>query len=147
MKIRTSTTIPKSPEQLWPLLTNSQMTVPGCFCLGVPRPLACELPNVEGGVGASRRCISDRGTIEQTITHWQPPGRLKFRMNSTDQYWGPCVNSIEEDFELESVAMGTRITRTTQISARRPLHFFKEALLCIGLKRVHLYVFRNWRVS
>jgi hypothetical protein len=147
MKIKTSAIIPKSPEQLWPLLTHSQMTASGCFCPGIPRPVACELPSQQGGVGAERRCVSDMGTIHQTITVWEPPTLLQFRMNSTDQYWGPCVNSIEENFELKAIDNGTRITRTTQISAKRPLSFFKEALFCIGLKRVHFYVFKNWRMS
>jgi hypothetical protein len=144
VKIRTSTLIPAAPERLWPLLTDSQMTAPGCFCLGLPRPVACELPESEGKVGAERRCISDRGTVTQTITLWQPPGRLGFRMVSTDHSWGRCVDALEEDFALEADAAGTRITRTTRIAARGGFRALKEALFCVGLKRVHLYVFKNW---
>jgi len=145
VRIRTSVIIPSSPEGLWPLLTDSQMTAPGCFCLGLPRPVACELPETVGEVGAERRCVSDRGTVTQTITHWQPPQRLKFKMVSTNHSWGPCVEALEEDFALEANGGQTRITRTTRISARGGLRAFKEALFCIGLKRVHLYVFKNWR--
>jgi hypothetical protein len=145
VEIRTSTIIPASPDELWPLLTDSQMTAPGCFCLGLPRPVACELPVTEGKVGAERRCISDRGTVTQTITHWQPPQRLKFRMVSTDHSWAPCVEALEEDFALEPYGDGTRITRTSRIAARGGFKAVKEALFCIGLKRVHRYVFKNWR--
>ena len=145
MRIRTSAYIPATPEGLWPLLTGSQMTAPGCFCFGLPRPVACELPESEGKVGAERRCISDRGTVTQTITHWQPPQRLKFRMVTTDHTWGPCVDALEEDFALEAAGDGTRITRTTRIAARGGFKAVKEALFCIGLKRVHRYVFKNWR--
>ena len=104
-----------------------------------------ELPEAEGKVGAERRCISDRGTVTQTITHWQPPERLRFRMVSTDHTWGRCVRTLEEDFALEAVGHGTRITRTTRIAARGGFKALKEALFCIGLKRVHRYVFKNWR--
>lgn len=145
MRIRTSTVILAKPEGLWPLLTDSQMSAPGCFCFGLPRPVACELPEAEGKVGAERRCISDRGTVTQTITHWQPPERLRFRMVSTDHSWGRCVHSLEEDFALEACGAGTRITRTTRIAARGGFKVLKEALFCIGLKRVHRYVFKNWR--
>jgi hypothetical protein len=145
MRIQTSTVIASTRERLWPLLTNSQMTAPGCFCLGVPRPVACELPSSAGRVGAERRCISDRGTVTQVITEWQPPGRLSFQMVSTDHDWGRCVESIEEQFALEGVSAGTRITRTTTLTARGSWRSIKEALFYIGLKRVHFFVFKNWR--
>jgi hypothetical protein len=69
MKIRTSTVIRASCDQLWPLLTNSQMTTP----------------------------------------------------------------------------LGTQITRVTSIAARGFLPSVKEGLFFFGLKRVHLFVFKNWR--
>jgi hypothetical protein len=145
MKIRTSTVIRASCDRLWPLLTNSQMTAPGYFCLGVPRPVACELPGATGRVGAERRCISDRGTVTQVITEWQPPHLLRFRMVSTDHSWGRCVDSIEEEFRLETTPFGTQITRVTSIAARGFLPSVKEGLFYFGLKRVHLFVFKNWR--
>jgi hypothetical protein len=145
MKIRTSTVIRASCDRLWPLLTNSQMTAPGYFCLGVPRPVACELPGATGRVGAERRCISDRGTVTQVITEWQPPHLLRFRMVSTDHSWGRCVDSIEEEFKLETTPLGTQITRVTSIIARGFLPSVKEGMFYFGLKRVHLFVFKNWR--
>jgi hypothetical protein len=69
MKIRTSTVIRATRDQLWPLLTNSQMTTP----------------------------------------------------------------------------LGTQITRITSIAARGFLPSVKEGMFYFGLKRVHLFVFKNWR--
>ncbi|MGJ8654415.1 MAG: SRPBCC family protein [Opitutaceae bacterium] len=145
MKIRTSKFIKTTSDKLWPLLTNSRMDVPGWFCLGVPQPKSCELPDRHGGVGSERRCISDRGTVIQQITEWDPPVRLRFKMVSTDHGWGPCVDSLEEDFHLETNGDGTRITRTTTIKARGMLPLLKELGFYSGLKRVHLYVFHNWK--
>lgn len=145
MNVRTTSLIRTGPELLWPLLTRSRMTSPGCFCFGLPRPMACELPEREGGVGAERRCISDRGTVVQTITEWRPPERLRFRMVGTDQFWGRCMEAIEDDFLLETVPEGTRITRVTRYVARGWLKSLKELAFWLGLKRVHYYVFRNWR--
>jgi uncharacterized protein YndB with AHSA1/START domain len=145
MKIQTTALINAAPERLWPLLTNSQMDAPGCFCLGVPKPVACELPESQGHVGAQRRCISDRGTVTQEITQWDPPSRLNFRMIATDHQWGRCVESIEEQFVLEGVGKGTRITRTTRLTAKGPFRLLKESLFYLGLKRVHFFVFKNWR--
>lgn len=145
MKVSTTAVIRTHCDQLWPLLTGSQMTVSGCFCLGVPQPVACELPDAVGGVGAERRCISDRGTVHQTITAWEPPHRLQFHMVSTDHTWSRCVSALEEDFQLEQIAAGVRITRTTQVTAKGWFKPIKECLIAIGLKRVHYFVFKNWR--
>ncbi len=147
MKLCTSTTIRTSCERLWPLLTSSQMTASDFFCLGLPRPVACELPDQAGGVGCERRCISDRGTITQVLTEWKPPQRLAFRMVATDHTWGRHVASIEETFVLTAVRAGTRITRITRLTARGPWSWLKELLFCVGVKRVHLYVFKNWRLQ
>lgn len=145
MRIRTSKVIRATAEDLWPLLTNSRMDVPGWFCLGVPQPKSCELPNAQGGVGAERRCISDRGTVIQKITEWDAPQRLRFKMVSTDHGWGPCVDSLEEDFDLVPMGSRTRITRTTTIKAKGRCLILKELGFYSGLKRVHLYVFSNWK--
>ena len=145
MKIETSTVIRSTPEALWPLLTNSSMDVPGCFCLGLSRPVSCELPDSIGRVGAQRRCISDRGVVVQRITTWVPPRHLRFEMVSTDHEWGPCVDSITEEFLIERNSQGARITRTTTLVATKPFQLIKELGFYMGLKRVHFYVFKNWR--
>ena len=147
MKIRTSTWIAASRESLWPLLTGSRMDLPGWFCLGLPRPVSCELPEALGGVGAERRCISDHGTVAQRITSWEPPQQLRFSMVTTDHRWESCVESLHEDFLLEERRNGTRITRTTQLTAKGKFRWLKELGFCIGLKRVHLFVFKNWKAA
>lgn len=121
------------------------MDVPGWFCLGVPRPKSCELPGKYGGVGSERRCVSDRGTVIQRITEWNAPVKLRFKMISTDHDWGPCVDALEEEFHLVPVGEGTRITRTTTIKAKGSLLVLKELGFYTGLKRVHRYVFSNWK--
>lgn len=147
MKIRTSTFIDAQPETVWPLLTHSSMDASGCFCLGLPRPVSCELPSGVGGVGAERRCISDRGVVVQRITTWVPPSHLCFEMQSTDHCWRSQVESIREDFRILPEPHGVWVIRTTNIRARGPLRWFKELGFYVGLKRVHFYVFKNWRVT
>ncbi|MFD2157793.1 SRPBCC family protein [Rubritalea tangerina] len=147
MQIQTSTQIKASPDSIWPLLTESRMDVPGCFCLGVPQPRSCELPDQVGGVGAERRCISDRGVVVQRITEWSPPKKLSFEMVSTDHSWSSCVDSIKEEFILSPSDTGTRVTRRTTLKANGTLAKLKEFGFYAGLKRVHFYVFKNWRSS
>src|SRR5690606_38000273 len=147
MKIRTSIVIKSAPEALWPLLTSSSMDVPGCFCLGLPRPVSCELPDSIGGVGSERRCISDRGVVVHRITEWVPPLYLQFEMVSTNHCWASQVDAIKEEFQIIPHHQGIRVTRTTTIAATKPFQIIKELGFYLGLKRVHLYVFKNWRAK
>jgi uncharacterized protein YndB with AHSA1/START domain len=145
MKIRTTATINAEPDSVWPLLTNSEMTAPGRFCLGVPKPVECRLPDAKGGVGQRRQCVSDRGVVNQEITTWIPPTKLEFRMIETNHDWADCVESIEERFDLSPLSPGTKIRRTTTLKASGHLRWLKEAMFYFGLKRVHFFVFKNWK--
>jgi len=145
MVVTTSCLIDRPPEAVWPLLTHSEMTHPGVFCLGLPKPVRCELPDGSGGVGSERRCVSDRGIVIQRILEWAPPACLRFEMISTDHTWSRFVESLVEAFTLEPVGSGTKVTRRTTVTGKPGLRFLKEAAIAIGLKRVHLYVFKNWK--
>jgi len=119
--------------------------IPAYFRLGLPKPLECRLPDGPGGVGARRQCISDRGVIQQRITHWQEPAVLRFEMIETTLYFRPCVSAIVEEFVLEPVGeSGTRITRTTEITVTGMARFAKALGMAIGMKCIHRYVFANW---
>ena len=66
---------------VWATLCDAEMpaTAPCEFRLGPfgpPRPVRCELPDGPGGVGATRRCVSDRGTVTQRVTEWAAGERL-----------------------------------------------------------------------
>ena len=143
--VKTSVWLPANRQEVWPLLTDSRMEKSGCFCLGVPRPVACELTDDEGGIGMGRRCVSDRGEVLQWITTWMPGELLEFRMMKTNHAWKSCVESLEERFELKSENGGTRLTRVTRLKARGRCARMKACLMATGLKRVHLYVFKNWK--
>jgi len=147
MRVKTTATFKSDANIIWPLLTNSEMSIDGCFCFGMPRPVSCELPNSEGGVGAERRCTSDRGTITQRITEWDPPLKLRFKMESSNQYWSPCMQSIDERFIISDIDGRRKVTRITTYKATGLLRYAKELVFWIGLKRVHLYVFKNWKAQ
>ena len=148
MIIRTTCKINAAAEEVWPLLCDSQMKPESSllFKLGVPQPQKCKLPDGDGGVGKMRQCISDRGVIEQEILEWEPPTRLSFRMEYTDLYFKNDVDSILETFEIQSLGeMKSRLTRITQIEVGGKFQMFKRGLFFLGLKKVHRFVFRNWK--
>lgn len=150
MQITTSAIINKSPAQLWPLLCNSKMDLqaPCALRFFVPKPVECRLAESVDSVGTKRQCISNRGSINQKITLWQPPDALQFEMQDTDIYFGKCVTSIKESFTLEVVNVEqTKISRTTNFVVKGWLGWAKSIAICIGLKNVHWYVFKNWKQS
>jgi hypothetical protein len=146
MKIKTTYTYNTVPEHLWPLLFGSKMDKdkPCRFLFGLPKPMECKLENGKGGVGASRQCISDKGTIQQRILEWKPNEKLSFEMAETDIYFGPCIDSIIESFELKSInSTTTSITRTTEFKIKYNQVYLVPPMY-IGLKSIHNYVFKNW---
>lgn len=119
---------------------------PCYFLCGLPKPVECRLKHGEGGVGATRECVSDKGIITQEILEWQPNKRLRFQLKETNLYFGPCVQSIVEDFEIRATAEGgATITRTTDFTMRPGLTFIAALPMSLGLKAIHRYVFKNWK--
>jgi hypothetical protein len=148
MTLSTTYRFNAKPEQIWPLLFDSKMDEkhPCFFLCGLPKPVECRLTEGGGGVGKTRECVSDKGVIRQEITEWQPNRLLAFRMQETTIYFGPCVKSIEERFELQPISEGkTTVTRRTVFEITSPARVFLSLPLLIGLKSIHHYVFRNWR--
>lgn len=146
MKLKTTYNYNTTTENLWPLLFGSKMDKdkPCRFLFGLPKPMECKLEGETGGIGKSRQCISDKGTIQQRIIEWEPQKVLSFEMAETDIYFGPCVESIIESFHLQE--MGTNkssITRTTEFKLKSN-RFFLTIPIYIGLKNIHWYVFKNW---
>jgi hypothetical protein len=147
MKVQTSTIINRPPERVWPLLCNSRMddNIPLQFRFGIPKPVECRLKSGAGGVGYERQCVSNIGVVNQLITTWDENRRLEFEMKDTDMYFGRCVSSIKERFDLlELEGHETKLTRTTEFKVRGWFGLLKSALIWFGLKNVHLYVFENW---
>jgi hypothetical protein len=111
----------------------------------LPKPVECRLQDAQGGVGHTRECVSDKGVIKQTILEWEPNKKLSFELRETDIYFGPCVESIVETFEIKAInAQQAYITRHTEFRIKSLMKPFISIPMCIGLKSIHRYVFRNW---
>lgn len=146
MKLKTTYKFNGNAEDLWPLLFGSKMDdkKPCRFLFGLPKPVECRLEDGQGGIGEARQCISDKGIIQQRILEWQPNKKLSFEMAETDIYFGPCVDSIVESFELnQDTPKTTYITRTTEFKLNSN-NVLLIVPMYIGLKSIHKYVFGNW---
>ncbi len=144
MKVETTYYFNSQPEQVWPLLLNSNMdSKHPCFLLfGLPKPVRCELD--QGGVGNKRRCVSDKGLVQQNILVWEPNKKLVFEMEDTTIYFKPYIESIVETFTLEKVrGEKLKVTRTTVFELSKD-KVLLSIPMWIGLKSIHRYVFKNW---
>lgn len=147
MQVKTSIHINASKAKIWPLLFGSKMDDkhPCRTLMGLPKPVECKLEDNQGGVGANRLCVSDKGIIKQNILEWKPEELLAFEMKETDIYFGPCVESIIENFQLTTAPKGgTILTRTTVFKLSKN-KLLLTPTLAIGLKSIHNYVFKNWK--
>ncbi len=149
MQLSTTNTFNATPEQLWTLLFNSKMDDkhPCYFLFGLPKPIECRLQDAnKEGVGNTRECVSDKGVIKQNILEWEPNKKLKFELLETDIYFGPCVESIVETFEIKRITTNTSsITRHTEFKLKSYRQYFLTIPMYIGLKNIHRYVFKNWK--
>jgi hypothetical protein len=148
MKVVTQRLIKKSPEEIWGLLLNSnvdQAFYCPVFCLGTPRPLRCEYTVGDLAAAApKRRCISDKGSIEQRIDTFERPRRLRFHMVETDLSVKACVSEMADEFRLDSGEVGTLVERTTLLKIKGPFRSCKAVFMWFGIKSIHKYVFDAW---
>ena len=138
-----------SPQRIWPLLCDSHMELPAGwpFCLGMPRPIECRLPDGSGAVGGARECVSNQGRVAQRILQWDEPKRLRFEMVKTDLCFRDSISRLVDTFDLTPLESNqTRVTRTTEVTLAGALKPLKAIAVWFGLKSVHRYVFRNWAV-
>jgi hypothetical protein len=148
MVVQTTYNYKVGSARLWPLLFSSKMdNKQPCYLLcGLPKPLECRLPDNQGGVGSTRECVSDKGTIQQNITVWEPGRKLSFELVKTDLYFGACVESIVEQFQLiDNKQGGCKIIRTTTFKTKGVFARIVSVPMFIGLKAIHRYVFSNWQ--
>ena len=87
-----------SPDLIWPLLCKSKMDeAQSClFRLGVPKPVECRLASDQGGVGATRECVSNQGVVQQEIMVWEVERQLSFKLKQTDIFFRKFISGIVE---------------------------------------------------
>jgi hypothetical protein len=137
----------RSPDVMWKGITNAVMTYPRPFCfnLGVPLPLKCEITGYADGRGTNRRCTSDKGFIDQTITAYVPNVTLAFSMRSHNLRTRFTIGQMDDEFTFAPMPEGlTRLTRKTQVEVPAGCAM---AFRCWAIRRsihnVHRYVYSN----
>jgi hypothetical protein len=68
-------------------------------------------------------------------------------MEATTLGFDRYIDELADDFVLLRHPSGTAVTRTTPVTARGRLRGLRYAMVAVGLKSVHRFVFRNWQVA
>jgi hypothetical protein len=148
VSVVTSVDISADPAAIWRILCDAKLplTAPCWFRLGVPTPERCTLVSEAGGVGAGRRCTTDRGTIRQRITEWQENERLSFEWVEDTVGLGKHLNAMRDTFTLEILEPKlTRLSRRTEYEPKEALGCLRRAALRFTVKRIHRFVMRNFK--
>ena len=85
--------------------------------------------------------------VRQRITVWEPPSRLRFHMEATTLGFDRYLDDLVDDFVVVPHPRGSEVTRTTTVTARGRLRWLRYAMVLVGLKSVHRFVFRNCQVA
>jgi len=144
----TSVDIAAEPNAIWRILCDAKLplTAPCWFRLGVPTPEKCAIVTEAGGVGAGRRCTTNRGSINQRITQWDENERLAFEWIDDTVGLGAYLNSMRDAFTLEPLeTKRTRLVRRTEYEPKDSVGWVRRAVLRLVVKRIDRYVMRNFK--
>lgn len=135
------------PPEVWRHLCDARLplTAPCCFTIGVPRPETCRLVGDASGVGAQRQCQTDRGTIDQTITEWEPPKRLSFVATANTLGLERHIRDMRDTFTIQETRQGSRLTRTTRLATDGIFAVPKAWVFGVSVRFLHRYVLRNFK--
>lgn len=130
-----------SPEEVWTQIQSIDsidVAKPWLMHIGLPVPVRCTMERA--GVGAKRICYFENGSIEETVTRWDPPHSMQLiidRTNMPGRHWLGFENAM---YELQIEGRATRLTRTTTITSHLyPVWYWRD-LERWGVASEHQYI-------
>jgi hypothetical protein len=142
--VTSSVWLAAEPDQVWVALRSFDSMIaekPVLMYIGLPVPVRCTMQG--NGLGATRTCFFDQGSIEETITGWNPPAQMRLvidRTNLPGRHW---LGFQDAEYDLWQSNGGTLLTRkTTIISNLYPARYWRPFERW-GVASEHEYIFRD----
>lgn len=107
--------------------------------IGLPVPMRCV--EIGTGVGAKRTCYFDRGSIEETITEWSPPTRMRLSIDRTNMPGRHWLSFEDAEYTLRPEGGITTVTRTTTILSNLYPAWYWRPFERRGVSDEHEYIF------
>jgi hypothetical protein len=142
--ISNSVWVPDSPEHTWlniQSIDSIHASKPWLMHVGLPIPQRCKLEKT--AVGARRTCYFDKGSIEETVTEWDPPHLMSLRIDRTHMPGRHWLGFENAQYRLEPEGTGTRLTRTTTISSHLYPAWYWRPLEKWGVTSEHKYLLED----
>jgi hypothetical protein len=142
--VMSSIWIEASPDRVWTDLRSfDSLTVekPILMYIGLPIPIRCTMQG--NGEGSRRICYFDQGYIEETVTEWKPPSRMRLSIDRTNMPGRHWLGFEDAEYDLEQSGAGTILNRkTTIISNLYPAWYWRPLERC-GVVSEHDYILRD----
>jgi len=142
--VTTSVHVAAEPATVWGMIESIDSIhgpKPWLMRIGLPVPVRCALERE--GVGAKRVCYFEDGTIEERVSEWSPPNRMRLQIVHTHMGINHWMGFQDALYQLQAEGDGTRLTRTTTLeSALYPVWYWRpwERL---GVEQEHRYILED----
>jgi hypothetical protein len=133
-----------SPERVWQdilAIDNVRATKPLLMYVGLPIPERCTLQG--RGVGAKRTCYFNAGSIEETVTEWNPPYSLGLSIDRTHMPGRHWLAFESAEYRLEAHGVATLLTRRTTISSHLQPAWYWRGFERMGVEAEHNYILQD----
>lgn len=134
--------IARPADQVWVELQAFDTVIaekPFLMHIGLPVPLRCVEKGT--GVGAKRTCYFDHGSIEETITEWSPPTRMRLAIDRTNMPGRHWLGFQDAEYTLRAEGNETEVTRRTTIVSNLYPAWYWRPLERRGVADEHEYIF------
>jgi hypothetical protein len=140
----TTTRLPVSPEAAWDMIaTVHQMSGPRPFLLwlGLPTPHHCTIDHP--GLGGTRTCYFNNGTISQAITDWNYPHSFAVKVTGWTLPGRHWLKLIGASYQFVPRGNETEVIRQTTISSRLGPRWYWRYFEEMGVQAEHEYVLND----
>lgn len=116
--------------------------IPLLMRLGLPVPESCSM---EGeGVGASRTCHFNSGTITERVTRWDPPYHLAFDVEDVKLPGRHWLGFEDAEYTLEPLENGqVRVIRSTTVTSTLQPGTYWRFFEHMGTETEHQYILQS----
>ena len=142
--VTTSVHVPLAPDKVWPMIENIDNIhgpKPWLMSVGLPVPVRCQLER--GAVGAKRVCYFEDGTIEERVTEWAPPNRMRLRIEHTHMGIHHWMGFQDAVYELKPDGDGTLLSRTTVLESALYPAWYWRPWERLGVEQEHRYILND----
>jgi hypothetical protein len=142
--VTTTVHVPADPATTWTMIESIDQVrgpKPWMMRVGLPVPVRCTLERQ--AAGAKRVCYFEDGTIEEQVTEWTPPNRMRLHITHTHMGIHHWMGFQDAVYELAPEGDGTRLSRTTTLESSLYPAWYWRGWERMGVEQEHQYLLND----